>query len=126
MKRCWSYLPMILVAIGIIYVSLLRTPSFRLPDFMGADKVAHVLMYLALFLAAPLLGVRERRLYPKQTICTAILLWVVCATFGGLIEVVQEQWFYPRTGSWGDWLADVIGAGLGFLMYVIVWLRETR
>ncbi len=126
MKRCLPYLPMTLVAIGILYVSLLREPSFRLPDFMSADKVVHVLMYLALYLAAPLLGFREKRFYPKQTMCIAIVLLVVCAAFGGLIEVAQEQWFYPRTGSWGDWFADVIGAGLGFLMYVIIWIRATR
>ena len=37
--------------------------------------------------------------------------------YGGLIELLQEQFFYPRTGEWGDWLAD----GIGVLVGAAVW-----
>ena len=35
------------------------------------------------------------------------------AIFGGFIEILQEHFFYPRTGDWMDWLADCIGAWVG-------------
>jgi transcriptional regulator with XRE-family HTH domain len=44
-------------------------------------------------------------------------LWLVAVilpiAYGGIIEVLQEHFFYPRTGDWMDWLADCIGAWVG-------------
>jgi VanZ family protein len=33
--------------------------------------------------------------------------------YGGAIEVIQEQWFAPRSGEWMDWGADCIGVIMG-------------
>jgi VanZ family protein len=74
------------------------------------DKWIHAIMYLVLTLT--LLWDSQQR--PK-------LWWIVgvfSAIFGGFIEVLQEQFFYPRTGDWMDWLADCIGV----IVAIIVWL----
>jgi VanZ family protein len=51
-------------------------------------------------------------------------LWLVATLlpilFGGIIELVQEQWFAPRSGEWIDWLADCIGVIIGTIAILII------
>jgi VanZ family protein len=52
------------------------------------------------------------------------LLWlialVVPMVYGGIIEIVQELWFAPRSGEWMDWLADCIGVVVGIVLVMII------
>ena len=100
----------ILVIGAITYVSLLREPNVSLPHIVGIDKWIHGVMYLILTLT--LLWDSQQR--PN-------LWWIAgvfSAIFGGFIEVLQELFFYPRTGDWMDWLADCIGV----IIAIVVWL----
>ena len=109
-RKIIGYWKSILVLSAIAYLSLLREPSISLPYVIGMDKWIHAIMYLVLTLT--LLWDSQQR--PK-------LWWIVgvfSAIFGGFIEVLQEQFFYPRTGDWMDWLADCIGV----IVAIIVWL----
>ena len=109
-RKVIGYWKSILVLSAIAYLSLLREPSISLPYVIGLDKWIHAIMYLVLTLT--LLWDSQQR--PK-------LWWIVgvfSAIFGGFIEVLQEQFFYPRTGDWMDWLADCIGV----IVAIIVWL----
>lgn len=109
-RKVIGYWKSILVLSAIAYLSLLREPSISLPYVIGMDKWIHAVMYLVLTLT--LLWDSQQR--PK-------LWWIVgvfSAIFGGFIEVLQEQFFYPRTGDWMDWLADCIGV----IVAIIVWL----
>lgn len=109
-RKVIGYWKSILVLSAIAYLSLLREPSISLPYVISMDKWIHAIMYLVLTLT--LLWDSQQR--PK-------LWWIVgvfSAIFGGFIEVLQEQFFYPRTGDWMDWLADCIGV----IVAIIVWL----
>ena len=109
-RKVIGYWKSILVLSAIAYLSLLREPTISLPYVIGMDKWIHAIMYLVLTLT--LLWDSQQR--PK-------LWWIVAvfsAIFGGFIEVLQEQFFYPRTGDWMDWLADCIGV----IVAIIVWL----
>ena len=109
-RKVIGYWKSILVLSAIAYLSLLREPSISLPYIIGIDKWIHAIMYLVLTLT--LLWDSQQR--PK-------LWWIVgvfSAIFGGFIEVLQEQFFYPRTGDWMDWLADCMGV----IVAIIVWL----
>lgn len=109
-RKVIGYWKSIVVLSAIAYVSLLREPSISLPYVIGMDKWIHAIMYLLLTLT--LLWDSQQR--PK-------LWWIVgvfSAIFGGFIEVLQEQFFYPRTGDWMDWLADCMGV----IVAIIVWL----
>lgn len=109
-RKVIGYWKSIVVLSAIAYVSLLREPSISLPYVIGMDKWIHAIMYLVLTLT--LLWDSQQR--PK-------LWWIVAvfsAIFGGFIEVLQEQFFYPRTGDWMDWLADCMGV----IVAIIVWL----
>ena len=109
-RKVIGYWKSIVVLSAIAYISLLREPTISLPYVIGMDKWIHAIMYLVLTLT--LLWDSQQR--PK-------LWWIVgvfSAIFGGFIEVLQEQFFYPRTGDWMDWLADCIGV----IVAIIVWL----
>lgn len=109
-RKVIGYWKSILVLSAIAYLSLLREPSISLPYVIGMDKWIHAIMYLVLTLT--LLWDSQQR--PQ-------LWWIVAvfsAIFGGFIEVLQEQFFYPRTGDWMDWLADCMGV----IVAIIVWL----
>ena len=109
-RKVIGYWKSIVVLSAIAYLSLLREPTISLPYVIGMDKWIHAIMYLVLTLT--LLWDSQQR--PK-------LWWIVgvfSAIFGGFIEVLQEQFFYPRTGDWMDWLADCIGV----IVAIIVWL----
>ena len=109
-RKVIGYWKSIVVLSAIAYISLLREPSISLPYVIGMDKWIHAIMYLVLTLTL----LWDSQQSPK-------LWWIVgvfSAIFGGFIEVLQEQFFYPRTGDWMDWLADCIGV----IVAIIVWL----
>ena len=116
MRLIGGYWKSIVVGIGILYVSLVRDPSISLPSIAGADKWVHGLMYAILGIAIcwDSIGLKMR----------GGLLWlialVVPMVYGGIIEIVQELWFAPRSGEWMDWLADCIGVivGVGLMMII--------
>ncbi len=102
-------------ALLILYLSIM-TPSQeaeKLLLFEGQDKVVHFAMYafLALVVCRDFYRQKVRlsslRMYVAAIVCPII--------FGGAIELLQENFFPPRTGDWWDWLVDVLGAGCGYI-----------
>ena len=77
--------------------------------FALADKVVHTLAFAAL----ALVGLRA---YPRHTLIVCLLL----IALGGLIEVVQS-YTSTRAQEWEDFLADILGVGLGALLARLVW-----
>lgn len=116
MKKIITYLPTMLVAGIILYLSLLREPNFKLPDIHHADKYAHFLMYFGFSFCFIWDLFRDHKISFFHRLFSIVLpiLW------GGIIEILQEKFFYPRTGDWKDWLADIIGAIIGYSIFIIV------
>ncbi|MCQ2217693.1 MAG: VanZ family protein [Paludibacteraceae bacterium] len=103
------------VGITIFYLCIARTlPVDDVPKFEGIDKVVHFLMYLGF--AAALCMDHYRLNVPfnsKRMIFMAIVFPVI---YGGLIEILQENFFPPRSGEWADFLADSLGAVAGYFL----------
>jgi VanZ family protein len=116
MRLIGGYWKSIVIGIGILYVSLVRDPGIHLPTFVGADKWVHLLMYTLLGAVATYDSIRIQ--------LSGWRLWLVATLlpilFGGIIELVQEQWFAPRSGEWIDWLADGIGVIIGTIAILII------
>ena len=77
--------------------------------FALADKVVHTLTFAAL----ALVGLRA---YPTNLLVICILL----IALGGLIEIVQG-YTSTRSQEWEDFLADILGVGLGTLLARLFW-----
>lgn len=45
------------------------------------------------------------------------IVLLIGAIYGGVIELLQEYFFPPRTGDWWDWLADCTGALLAVILF---------
>lgn len=43
---------------------------------------------------------------------------------GGLVEVLQENFFKPRSGDWVDWLADMAGVLMALLIAYILFRKK--
>lgn len=80
--------------------------------FPGMDKIVHFIMFFVLSI-----GVwfdYAKKIYPKR-INMHNFIWcaLLIVGFGGLIEILQGLMGLGRTASWGDFIADAIGAIIG-------------
>lgn len=111
----------ILVLGAIAYASLLREPNVALPLIEGIDKWIHGSMYLLLIviLLWDSKKVKVHKSVGAQQWKIRFIIVVFAAIYGGFIEVLQEHFFYPRTGDLLDWLADCIGVVVGLGLWII-------
>ena len=118
-KRILNYIPTILAAGLIMYLSLLREPHFQLPEISIAylDKWVHGLMYMVLGIVFTFDLRRDGVRLPTAALPAIVLP----SLYGGLIEILQEYCFAPRTGEWLDWAADIAGVmvGAGATLYIL-------
>lgn len=103
------------VGMTILYLSIARTlPVHDVPSFEGMDKLVHFLMYLGF---AAVIAMDHYRLdvpfCSKKMFFWALLFPIA---YGGLIEVLQENFFPPRTGEWIDWISDALGVVVGYFL----------
>lgn len=103
----------------ILYLSFAPSSDFnKFPpiQILNFDKFVHLIMYSLL---AVILIVDYRSRYSTKNKQFLFIIFLFCVIFGGIIELMQEKWFYPRSAEWIDWLADILGALLGiFFMYI--------
>ncbi|MDR1730089.1 MAG: VanZ family protein [Prevotellaceae bacterium] len=109
------------VTLLILYASIsTKVPeNFEIPRFEGADKIVHFFLYIFLSLAIC------RDFYRQSVAFTTrkMIIWAIVLpiAYGGLIELLQGQFFYPRTAEWGDWLADILGVFTGYFLALKVY-----
>lgn len=110
------YWKSIVVAGGIAYASLMRDTGVSLPPIVGVDKWVHGVMYL--LLTWVLLWESEQAgkgRWQRWAIVAGIAIG-----YGGVMEVLQERFFCPRTGDWWDWLADCAGVAIGMITWWLI------
>lgn len=93
------------LALGLAYVEPLL-PVNDVLNITNSDKLNHMLAFFAVTLLA-------RGAYPSASV---ILLFILLAVFGALIELSQAMPFIHRDAEWSDWFVDVAAtlAGLTF------------
>ena len=120
-KLTRNSIPGILCGIVILILTGLPGSLFpRVKPVVGYDKVAHILMY-ATFAFLSIWGYRwqfvnKGKAYRKKAL---ILTLVISIAYGGMTELMQEFLVPTRTGDWFDFLADIIGTGLGVLLFYV-------
>ena len=116
MRLIRGYWKSIVVCIGILYVSLVRTPEVGIYTFSGADKLVHMLMYI--FLAAMLTW---ESLTKKAN---SLRLWLTAILFpifyGLAIELIQHFCLSYRTGDIWDVVANSVGVLVGFRLVIVI------
>ena len=108
---------------GIVILILTGIPGSLFPKvkpLFGLDKIVHVIMYAA-FAFLCLWGYRDQFIsnglrYRKKAITLTIIISIA---YGGLTEIMQELLIPRRTGDWIDFAADVIGTGIGVIVFYL-------
>lgn len=97
----------------IFYLSTASPSTFpKVTEIKYLDKMVHILMYFGLSLVLVLEIPRKKSYgYYFFTILLPIL-------YGGLIEIIQENFFSPRTGNIFDFLADTVGVLTGYFVAI--------
>ena len=98
-----------------MHLSFAPPSEFKgIPTFENEDKLIHLLMYMGLTV---MLLFDSSRIHPAHKLSQPklILLCIVYPVLlGGVIEILQPLFFYPRTASWFDWIADSLGVLIGW------------
>ena len=100
-----------LVLLFIFYLTLVPRP---LPDtnieIPGLDKLVHAIMFGVLAFVASIDMARRNRSHIKSlSISTIIIISVIVAFIGLLIEILQQLMQLGRVGDLLDFIADIIG-----------------
>lgn len=105
----------IVLSLAILYVSIIRSvPEVPQIQFEGLDKVVHFLMYFLLAGVVCYELYRQRYTFQETKMRLGGLAYPII--YGGVIELLQEYFFPPRTGDWFDWMADALGAIVAFFL----------
>lgn len=114
LKRIFQYSwPPAIIAIIIFYLCCLipanDIPEVQFTFFVPNDKIVHFLMYFGLAGVASFnyIYARSGRIIILKLIVFAIFIPII---YGGLIEIIQNNYFPDRSGDWYDFLADALGA----------------
>ena len=108
----WSVF--ILILCGIPGSSLPSGPLFNIPNF---DKFVHAGLYFPL--AFSLGAVFDLSSKSILRITGPLLTMIIAASYGGLIEILQEYLFINRSADILDLLADIIGGLCGLTIYYL-------
>lgn len=140
--KFFKFIFSILITCIIFYLCIMQLPdetppAFRIPHF---DKIVHMLMYFGL---TGMLYVEYFKYSARYTwkqavsflingrspngikpapihITPYILLSGISLAYGGLIEIIQENFSAFRTGDWQDFMADAAGVIFAFILFLII------
>ena len=108
----WYWLPAMMYAGAIFFLSAQSHPEDELPTFLIKDindKVLHAVEFGILVL----LCYRAFRWAAGPAVARqAVVLAIVTASVYGLTDEVHQALVPLRDASWQDWLADTVGATL--------------
>jgi len=113
----WYWVPVVLYAGTIFYLSSQLHPEEQLPSFLleeVSDKVLHAMEY------AGLGGLCYRAFrwgMSGQVASRALLFAIVTASLYGMSDEAHQLFVPFRESSWLDWLADMVGAVIGAMSW---------
>jgi membrane associated rhomboid family serine protease len=90
-------------------------PHNKWTDLLSIDKAVHAFLFAVLMLLF-LRGFKRQTRYPLLQSHTVIILILLCAFYGGFIELFQNYMLTDRNGSWFDWIADIFGCISGIII----------
>lgn len=87
--------------------------------FTGFDKVTHCGLFFVLVVFC-CNGIIRQQKVKFLSYNTAIVITLLATAYGGLIEILQLTIFTWRSGEWGDFFSDGIGASMAAFSILII------
>lgn len=110
----YTFLPLIICAGLIIFLSSMNGKSLPDIDKFHMDKAAH----LAEYLVFAYLGMRTiARFLPTIGLAPNLIITILCITLFGAYDEIYQLLIPNRTCSFYDFMFDFLGAGIGALIY---------
>lgn len=100
----------------LFYLSFAKPTAFKDVNVIHlTDKTAHYLVYVAygMVLIYDFIKMNTQNYALRSFIGFCVIFPIV---LGGLIEIIQESFFKPRSAEWIDWLADILGIFTAWLL----------
>lgn len=120
LKIIKSFWKSLLIISTISYLSFASPTTFKkIPTFENEDKLIHLLMYLGLSIVL-IFDFRRAGINNRNLLAFVLICLIFPVVFGGSVELIQENFFPPRTASWIDWMADIVGVFLGWLIMSMI------
>ena len=123
-----AWTPSIVCLLTILYLTLWPDPlhGTHIELFEGADKVVHGIMMMGMILCMGLDALRKkaaRRLDDSVRAPKGLLFvyFIIVSLFGGAIELLQGAMGMGRGEDMMDFLADVAGAFVGWMICFAGW-----
>ncbi len=110
------FTPAVLVAMGIFALSTFLALPIQVEGVSNLDKWQHTFAYFVLSFSFLFAYRKTGRL--TNRIQGLVLL--VSGAYGLLLEFVQYRFFAYRYFEWADALANLLGAVLGFLIFLVI------
>ncbi len=122
-----NFWPAIVWALGILV--LMGVPGTYFPtvttfwDWLSPDKIVHFILFGGqTFLI--LYGFREQYFHSKSRYLFTIVAIGLGVFYGMLTELLQYYVFVGRYGSYFDFIADAIGAFIGFSAFYLLYRKK--
>lgn len=115
-KEMIWFLPAILVTIGIFALSTFLALPIQIEGVSHLDKWEHTFAYFVLSFSFLFAYQKSEKLTKK----ISFLVLLLTGMYGLSLEFVQYQFFAYRYFEWADALANVLGAILGFVMFLLL------
>jgi len=122
-KALLYWVPVLIYAATIFYLSSLPKPHEQLPEFLRdlSDKFLHLLEY-------GILGALWYRAFRwasgPRIAASAVLLAMVAGSIYGITDEVHQAFVPMRTASLLDWIADTLGSAIG--ARGLSWIEQCR
>jgi len=109
MKQFLKFWPSVLVTAFVGLLLLVQMPkNVSMPHIINGDKYVHAFLFMILSMVIYLDAKRAELSNTPKYLISAIwpMIW------GGALELLQQYTTTYRTGSWWDWVADLIGIAM--------------
>ena len=109
----------LMLAVGIVLLSLLPIPEIKLAEEVPlADKWTHMVMYGVLTLAIWFDYRRSHRQYNARKLL--VFAFLAPIAMGGILELMQAYLTTCRSGEWLDFVANTIGVCIGSAVGILI------
>ena len=112
----------IIWALFILVICALPGSQFQEAKHEYLDKIIHLVLFGFLFILLTT-GFIKQQSFPFLRSGVKLKVWVGCALYGALIELLQGTVFIERSIEFGDILANMIGATVGLGAFLSIYGR---
>lgn len=102
---------------AVIIFILCATPGQYIPsadwlELLSVDKFVHASIFFILTALLLLVAIKY-----QQTQATVLIYFLLCVSYGGLLEIMQATVLSNRSADWQDMVANTFGCVVALLLF---------